>query len=372
GMACKYNPAIMAWMKDHNIPTTDELQRYYVHRVYEILKKHSRQMIGWEETFNDKLPKDAVVHKWIPGDNGIIKSYGKVADFTGHGNQVLVSEGFYLDVFMPAYIYYTNPAFMGADDPGVMGGEAAQWTELADNENIDARIWPRAAAVAERLWSPVDVNDIDDMYRRLFAVSYQLDAQGLPHVSNYERALRRLTNGAPTEHLKTLTDILTPVKGYRKLMSAMFKASQTSFQTTPFTAVSDIVFVDSEVKRKFRALIKIYLQKQDKVTGNEIRSYLTAWQQNDLALEPMFPGNNRLAEVQEHSMNLSAAATIGLEALDRIEKGAPADAVWIQQKSNQLGGYERAKNDTEIAVIPEIGALVLGHIVAEPASYSAF
>ena len=372
GMAWKLNPAIMNWMKAHHMQTTDELQRYYVQRVYNILKKHNRRMIGWEEIFYDKLPKDAIIHKWIPEDNGMIKSYGKPEDFTAQGNAALVSAGFYTDQFMPAYIHYNNPSLAGTNDPGILGGEAAQWTEMADNENIDGRIWPRTGVIAERLWSPAGVNDVDDMYRRMFVLSHQLDEQGLSHISNYERALRRLAGNNSIVHLETLTDVLTPVKGYRKMMSTMFKGPQASFQTTPLTSVSDIVFVDSETKRKFRAFVKLYLEKHDKDAANSIRAYLLAWQQNDLALEPLFAGNKRLADVQEHSKNLSAAAAIALEALDRADRALPADTTWIQKKSTELGTYEKSHNDMEIAVIPEIASLVTGHLVPEPASYPAF
>jgi len=371
GMAWKLNPAIAAYMKQHNMQNTDDLQRYFVQRMYGIMKKHHRQLIGWEEIYNNKLPADAIVHKWIPSDNGMIKSYGKASELALH-NPVLISEGFYTDVFMPAYIYYNNPAFLDASNPNILGGEAAQWTELADNNNIDARIWPRAGAIAERLWSPASVSDVDDMYRRMFLLTGQLDEQGLPLISNYERALRRLTNGEPTEHLKTLTDVLTPVKGYRKLMASMFKAPSASYQTTPLTAVSDIVFVDSEIKRKFRNLVKIFLTTKDKNAEVEIRGYLLAWWKNDVFLRPMFAGNKHLAEVDEHSKNLASAAAIGLETLDRMDRNMPNDAAWVQQKSATLDLAGKAHSETEIAVIPEIGSLVIGHLVAEPVSYSAF
>jgi len=373
GLAWKLNPAIMAWMKDHQMQSTDDLQRYYVQRVHDILKKHHRQMIGWEEIYNDQLPKDAIVHKWIPdGMGGIIKLHGSPNEFASHGYGTLISIGFYLDVFMPAYIHYNNPALDSADNVNILGGEAAQWTELADNWNIDGRIWPRAAAVAEKLWSPATATDVDDMYRRLSALSDELDARGLQHLSNYERALRRLTNGAPTEHLRTLTDVLTPVRGYRKLVGLMMKGPQGAYQTTPLTSVSDIVFVDSETKRKFRQLIKTFLVNHDKNAENSIRALLTAWQQNDALLQPLLAGNKRLTEVQEHSKNLAAAAAIGLEALSRIDSGSAADAAWVQQQANALDNYARAHSETEIAVIPEIAALVVGHLAPEPAAYSAF
>jgi hexosaminidase len=302
----------------------------------------------------------------------MVKSYGSAGDFATHGYTVLISEGFYLDVFMPAYIYYNNPALAGADNANILGGEGAQWTELADNENIEGRVWPRAGAIAERLWSPAQVNDVEDMYRRLFILSNELDERGLLNVSNYERALRRLTNDAPTDHLKILTDVLTPVKGYRKLMASMFKAPSSSYQTTPLTAVSDIVFVDSEAKRQFRTMVKAFLENHDKETENHIRACLIAWQQNDAFIEPLMAGNKRLSDIQDQSKNLAAAAAIGLEALDLADKSAMPDGSWLQQRANALDNYSKAHNETEIAVIPEIAALVTGHLAPEPAAYSAF
>lgn len=371
GMAWKLNPKIMDWMKQRNMQSTDDLQRYFVQRVYEVMKKHHRQMIGWEEIYNDKLPGDAIVHKWIPQDNGMIKSYGNPNDIAQH-NPVLISEGFYLDLFLPAYIHYNNASIAAANNPNILGGEAAQWTELADNNNIDGRIWPRAGAVAERLWSPVNVTDVDDMYRRLYVLSNELDEQGLNHHTNYERALRRLTNGEPTEHLQILTDVLTPVKGYKKLISGMMKAPQAAYQTTPLTSVSDIIPTDPSTKRKFRALVKLYLEKHDKNTGEAIKAYLLAWKQNDTYLRPLFTGNKRLKEVEDHSKNLASAATIGLDALDRMDKGTANNAAWVQKQSDALTAFEKTHYETEIAIIPEIEELVIGHTIPEPEKYSMF
>jgi len=43
------------------------------------------------------------------------------------------------------------------------------------------RIWPRTAAIAERLWSPQQVQDVDSMYERLAIISQKLGYYGVRH-----------------------------------------------------------------------------------------------------------------------------------------------------------------------------------------------
>ena len=49
----------------------------------------------------------------------------------------------------------------------VLGGEVCMWGETVDTSDVIQTIFPRAAAAAERLWSPQDVNSVDEVEPRL-------------------------------------------------------------------------------------------------------------------------------------------------------------------------------------------------------------
>src|SRR5258705_633278 len=208
------NQRIQAFMKEKGIKDNHALQAYFNQRVLKILQKHGKKMIGWEEILHPDLPKDAVIHSWRGPES--------LAAAARQGYNGILSAGYYIDLMFPAWQHYVadpippGTTLTAEEAKHILGGEATMWGEWVSPETIDSRIWPRTVAIAERLWSPRNVTDAEDMYRRLDAGSIQLEELGLTHEKNVDMMLRRLTRVRGIGPLKTLASVVEPVKEFHR------------------------------------------------------------------------------------------------------------------------------------------------------------
>ena len=364
GAAWKRNPEIVAFMSTAHLKNTTELQAYFVKRMYTIAKKYNKRLIGWEESFNPVLPQDVIVQKWkltAPGDR-------LVDSIIQHHNQVVISGGYYLDMYLPAYIHYLTepvPSNVNALDAerGILGAEAAIWTELANADNEEIRVWPRAAAVAERLWSPAGKRDVDDMYRRLWAIDFELNDRGLEEQSNYNRLISRWTDGGDITAVKTLTDLYVPVKGYRRLIGAMFVPDTMKKNlASPLFNIADVAHCDSKPRLAFRKIVSDYLKSKNDSLKQEVKNQLQLWVNNRIGFNAACVTSAYLLSIVKLSDNLAAAAEIGLAALNK-NKGDLAEQL------KMLKQLKAPVDEVTLSILPEIEALVSDKLINEPSSY---
>jgi len=146
-----------------------------------------------------------------------------LAEAGKQGYSGLLSFGYYLDLMWPAARHYAVDPMSDAaatltpeEQKSILGGESCQWAEWVTPENIDSHIWPRNAAIAERLWSPQSVTDAASMYTRMNAVSLNLEFLGLTHRSARMHMLHRMSGTADITALRVLADVVEPVKDYNR------------------------------------------------------------------------------------------------------------------------------------------------------------
>jgi len=304
------NPEIKALKNQKGIKDNQELQAYFNERVLTILTKHKKTMMGWDEILHDRMPKEIVIQSWRGRESMEIAAR--------KGYRSVLSNGYYIDLIQPTEFHYLNDP-LPADTPlspeeqkSILGGEATMWSEFVSPETIDSRIWPRQIAIAERLWSPQNVTDVDDMFRRMDVVSLQLEEHGLTHEKNYSMLLRRLIRDRNILPLKTFVDVVEPVEGYNRGRLR----PHTSF--SPLTRVVDAARPDGREGREFRRSVDRYVANpaENGKEADGIRKSLETWRDNHEALAPIIAASPSLKEIEPLSEILAKIAILGLDALD--------------------------------------------------------
>lgn len=346
------NPSIQEFKKTNDLADNDALQAYFNKRVLEILTKYGKKMVGWDEIMQPQLPKEILIQSWRKG--GLVES-------ARNGFPVILSKGYYIDLVQPAEFHYkVDPlpdtiALTDDQKKLILGGEATMWSEMVTEETIDSRIWPRTAAIAERLWSPSTVTDVTSMYKRMDRVSIQLEELGLTHEKNYEMILRRICGNYDIAVLKTLVDILEPVKFYHRIGSKDVHYTTHS----PFSRIVDAARPDARVARTFNALVDTFLKnKNDKKTAGDVKGYLKSWSAIHQGLEQLFQQVPAVREVEPLSKELEEISRIGLEALVYLKANKPSKDNWKSNSLAQLKQATKPHGQVEIAVISGIRQLV--------------
>eukprot|EP01132_Coremiostelium_polycephalum_P002929 gene2929-3650_t len=180
------DPQINKWMSENNFSTGEMAEQYFQDKLDKILEKIKRKKIVWNDPFDKGLniTKDTLIHVW----------HGKDIEATvKKGFKAIYSSNWYLDRQLPTGtaryfwmetwldFYLTEPTKGLTDEeaPGVLGGEAPMWSEQVNQINWDVRVWPRACAIAERLWSDKSINNPDIALPRIGKYSCDLSRRGI-------------------------------------------------------------------------------------------------------------------------------------------------------------------------------------------------
>ena len=337
----KKNPKILAFEHQHNLNGNEALQAYFNTRVLAMLTKLHRKMVGWDEILNPSLPKDVVIQSWR-GEKSLVQ--GAQMGFQG-----VLSQPYYLDAMKPAGVHYladpvpAETALTPQQQKLILGGEVCMWAEQVDERTIDSRVWPRTAAIAERFWSPQNVRDVDDMYRRLRPTSVELEALGVRHRTSEDAGLRSIAGKTDIDSLRTFAQAFEPVPFY-----ARYQQQHTS-QLTPLTSFVDAVVPDPPVEHRLTVAVNTLLHEPNTPAAMRAATELTEYFQlvgaSVPAVQALFPVAPRLQPMSQRSEQLTALSEIGVQAVGYAAGRGPAPADW---KANSLKQLEAAKQPSAI------------------------
>lgn len=173
-------PRCKAFMQEKGFAGEVELQNYFTRRVEEIVARHGRRALGWEQVMADNLRPDTMIHAYL--------SQEMVARAAAAGYEVFSNNAGcnYFDYYQgsqadePLAItsgmttvkqtYTFDPMARVPEElrSKVLGGQGALWTEfISTPAQADYMFFPRMTAMSEKVWSAPERCGWQEFERRL-------------------------------------------------------------------------------------------------------------------------------------------------------------------------------------------------------------
>lgn len=376
GEAWLADPQIAAFMKKKGYTRPPQLQAWFNQQLEDILKKHNKKMIGWDEILDPALPKTILIQSW--------RGEESLSEGARQGYQGILSAPYYLDgQKTSAQMFLADPipsgTTMAADQQKlILGGEVCMWAEQLNTETMDSRVWPRTMAVAERFWSPQGDQDVSDMYRRLRINSLKLEDVGLRHISGPETVRRNLLLQLDPEALDILASVLEPVDFHER------SKLQHTNGWTALDRLVDAVVADppsrQQVAGEVDAIagdIKVpppsgpYLSldlsgdvpegsmPSSEAAFRRLRQRLLSWQSAQTRLLEDVQQTPRLSDAAVRAGQLGELAGVGLSSLAYLESHTAPPQGWQAQQMSILDAAAQPSALVRFTVLYSMRKLVL-------------
>lgn len=197
GAACYENrwekcPACQHRVKNDSLNTTHQLHKYFVRRVNSMIDSLGKKMSGWDEIMQDTLLTKGVVHAWhdigqatVLAQRNVktVMSPAKFCNFDMYqanpGGEPLATGG--MLTLEQVYNFEPVPADLSQQEANnIIGAQANVWTQyMKSPEYVEYMIFPRAAALAEVVWSPVKSRNYVWFKKRMLEQIKRYDAEGI-------------------------------------------------------------------------------------------------------------------------------------------------------------------------------------------------
>ena len=179
-------------MKNDSLETTHDLHNYFMRRIGSVLDSLGKELVGWDEIAKDTLLSKGVIMSWRNETTAInsvgrklqtVMSPAKFCNFDQYqsdpNTEPLAVGG--LLTLEQVYNYEPVPTELSSQEAKyIIGAQANVWTQyMKTPEYVEYMVFPRAAAMAEVVWSPKASKDYAWFRKRLLEQVKRYDALGI-------------------------------------------------------------------------------------------------------------------------------------------------------------------------------------------------
>ncbi len=232
----------------------------------------------------------------------------------------------------------------------ILGGEIALWSELIDENTIDLRLWPRALAVAERMWSDKSLRDEQSMYDRLQAVSLALTAYTTLQFSNKPSLQFIEPLGSDLDFaLAMVSRSLEPAHYYHRHHEK--SANESYSRQDRLDRLVDILPSESLPAAEFaNAINRLIANTSDPLNFKAIERYV---RDADIYATELIASNaltpSKFAEVRRQALRVQAFSTIGSELVQAIKENRKISGQRESELLQQLRALQSIEDEIVVA-----------------------
>ena len=166
-------PLCQARIREEHLADEEALQGYFMGRMSDYVRSKGKEVMGWDELTNSKLPEDAIIFGWQGFGNAALKAAEQGHRFVMTPARVAYLIRYQGPQWFEPLTYFGNNPLKGLFDYEpvqegwkpeyeklLMGVQASMWTEFCNKpEDVFYLVFPRLAALAEIAWVPKNQKD---------------------------------------------------------------------------------------------------------------------------------------------------------------------------------------------------------------------
>lgn len=238
-------PLCQARMKAENLENTEELQGYFMARVARYVQNKGREVIGWDELTNARIPEGSIILGWQGYGQAALKAAELGHRFIMTPARILYLIRYQGPQWFEPITYFGNNTLKDVYDYEpvqkdwtpqaaslLMGVQACMWTEFCNSPaDVDYLLFPRLSALAEVAWTKPARKNWASYLKAMDHFNEHLAAKGIVYARSMYNIQQTVT---PKEgRLQVELDCIRPDAQVRYTMDGSAPTAQSPLYIKP-------------------------------------------------------------------------------------------------------------------------------------------